>query len=280
VASGKQAIKRRIKSVEATKKITQAMELISTSKLKRQKDRMQKNREYADTMKNMVEQIISTTHVEDVVWLKTRVDDNPLTLVFTSDLGLCAGYNTNLLRYYRDQSKTEFPVMVFGIKGYYWLKNRQYAIIGDFSYSDDLTFQDVSTVVNEALAMYINEEISSIRLLYTQFINSVSFQPILTTILPIKTDDSKKSGAFIDTIFEPSGPVILNQLIPMYARSLAYSAWLETKTSEQASRRMAMENATDNAEDIIEELQLRYNQSRQAAITQEISEIVAGADAL
>jgi F-type H+-transporting ATPase subunit gamma len=99
-------------------------------------------------------------------------------------------------------------------------------------------------------------------------------------LLPVEEDFAKTEEAFVETIFEPSGADILNYLIPMYVRSVTYSCWLETKTSEQASRRMAMENATDNAEEIIDKLVLQYNQSRQAAITQEISEIVAGADAL
>ncbi|HBS92252.1 MAG TPA: ATP synthase F1 subunit gamma [Erysipelotrichaceae bacterium] len=284
MATGKQAIKRRIRSVEATKKITQAMELISTSKLKKQKAKMEQNREYARTMHHMIQQILANSRVDDVEWLKEREDTRPLTIVFTSDLGLCGGYNTNMLRYFRSQANPQHPVLTIGMKGYHWLNNRKFNILNDIHPSDDLSFLEVSNVVNEALSMYLADEITSINILYTKFVNSVSFEPSIIKILPVVKSDvlqqAEESSVFVDTIFEPSGAAILNQMIPMYVRSLSFSCWLETKTSEQASRRMAMESATDNAEEIIDKLVLQYNQSRQAAITQEISEIVAGADAL
>jgi F-type H+-transporting ATPase subunit gamma len=280
MATGKQAIKRRIRSVEATKKITQAMELIATSKLKRQKEKMEQNREYARVMKDMVSQILSTSYVDEVIWMKKREDTNPLTIVFTSDLGLCAGYNSNMLRFFKLKVAPHHPVLLIGLKGYSWLKNRNFNLISELMKSDDLSFQEISTVVNIALEMYEQQEISSINVLFTHFVNSVNFEPEMIKLLPVEEDFNKSTSAYVETIFEPSGATILNYLIPMYVRSVTYSCWLETKTSEQASRRMAMENATDNAEEIIDKLVLQYNQSRQAAITQEISEIVAGADAL
>jgi F-type H+-transporting ATPase subunit gamma len=241
---------------------------------------MEQNREYAHVMKSMVSQILSTSYVDEVIWMKKREDTNPLTIVFTSDLGLCAGYNSNMLRFFKQKVEPRHPVLLIGLKGYSWLKNRNFNILSELMKSDDLSFQEISTVVNKALEMYENEEISSINVLFTHFVNSVSFEPEMIKLLPVEKDLSKKEQTHVETIFEPSGASILNYLIPMYVRSVTYSCWLETKTSEQASRRMAMENATDNAEEIIDKLVLQYNQSRQAAITQEISEIVAGADAL
>lgn len=280
MATGKQAIKRRIRSVEATKKITQAMELIATSKLKRQKEKMEQNREYAHVMKNMVTKILSTSYVDDVVWMKKQPDTRPLTIVFTSDLGLCGGYNSNMLRFFKHKVDPKHPVLLIGLKGYSWLKNRDFNLMSQLMKSDDLSFQEISTVVNKALNLYESDEITSINVLFTHFVNSVTFEPKMITLLPVEDDLSVKEESHVETIFEPSGSSILNYLIPMYVRSVTYSCWLETKTSEQASRRMAMESATDNAEEIIDKLVLQYNQSRQAAITQEISEIVAGADAL
>lgn len=280
MATGKQAIKRRIRSVEATKKITQAMELIATSKLKRQKEKMEQNREYAQVMKNMVTKILSTSYVDDVVWMKKQDDTRPLTIVFTSDLGLCGGYNSNMLRFFKQKVDPRHPVLLIGLKGYSWLKNRNFNLMSQLMKSDDLSFQEISTVVNKALDLYERDEITSINVLFTHFVNSVMFEPKMVTLLPVEEDLSETDESHVETIFEPSGSSILNYLIPMYVRSVTYSCWLETKTSEQASRRMAMESATDNAEEIIDKLVLQYNQSRQAAITQEISEIVAGADAL
>lgn len=280
MATGKQAIKRRIRSVEATKKITQAMELIATSKLKRQKEKMEQNREYAHVMKNVVTKILSTSYVDEVVWMKKQEDNRPLTIVFTSDLGLCGGYNSNMLRFFRQKVNPKHPVLLIGLKGYSWLRNRNFNLISQLMKSDDLSFQEISTVVNKALELFEKGEITSINVLFTHFVNSVTFEPHMVKLLPVDEDFSTLDETHVETIFEPSGASILNYLIPMYVRSVTYSCWLETKTSEQASRRMAMESATDNAEEIIDKLVLQYNQSRQAAITQEISEIVAGADAL
>lgn len=280
MATGKQAIKRRIRSVEATKKITQAMELIATSKLKRQKEKMEQNREYAHVMKNVVTKILSTSYVDEVVWMKKQEDNRPLTIVFTSDLGLCGGYNSNMLRFFRQKVNPKHPVLLIGLKGYSWLRNRNFNLISQLMKSDDLSFQEISTVVNKALELFEKGEITSINVLFTHFVNSVTFEPHMVKLLPVDEDFSTSDETHVETIFEPSGASILNYLIPMYVRSVTYSCWLETKTSEQASRRMAMESATDNAEEIIDKLVLQYNQSRQAAITQEISEIVAGADAL
>ncbi len=280
MATGKQAIKRRIRSVEATKKITQAMELIATSKLKRQKEKMEQNREYAHVMKNVVTKILSTSYVDEVVWMKKQEDNRPLTIVFTSDLGLCGGYNSNMLRFFRQKVNPKHPVLLIGLKGYSWLRNRNFNLISQLMKSDDLSFQEISTVVNKGLELFEKGEITSINVLFTHFVNSVTFEPHMVKLLPVDEDFSTLDETHVETIFEPSGASILNYLIPMYVRSVTYSCWLETKTSEQASRRMAMESATDNAEEIIDKLVLQYNQSRQAAITQEISEIVAGADAL
>ena len=127
---------------------------------------------------------------------------------------------------------------------------------------------------------YRNQEIAEIHILYTRFINSVSFEPAYVTLLPIEGTVEKETDEYREVDFEPSGDQILDTIVPMYLRSLLYSYYLETKTSEQASRRMAMESATDNAEEIRATLELQFNQARQAAITQEITEIVGGVNAL
>ena len=138
---------------------------------------------------------------------------------------------------------------------------------------------ELSAIADMALGLYSKKEISEIRIVYTKFVNSVTFHPQITTLLPVEKEErSKKSDAL--TEFEPKGDQILDTLVPMYVRSLLYSYFLETKTSEQASRRMAMESATDNADEIKETLELEFNQARQASITQEITEIVGAVNAL
>ncbi len=280
MAQGKQALKRRIRSVQATKKITGAMEMIATGKLQKQKGLMQQNKEYAQYLKDTVQQILADNANIENAYLIAQEDTNPLTIVFTSDLGLCGGYNSNIYRFMKEHANTGHPTILVGIKGITWLRKNKYSVINPYVGSDQVAFADLSKLANQALDMFKQKEITSIRVIYTKFVNSIRFEPEVVTLLPVQKEEFEQSHSNIETLFEPDPNAILNDLIPMYVRSLVYSYWLETKTSEQASRRMAMENATDNAEELIDSLVLQYNQARQAAITQEITEIVAGSDAL
>ena len=282
MAQGKQALKSRIRSVQATKKITKAMELVSTSKLQKQKNMMEANREYASYLKDTVSQILADNQgVENVYLRKVTEDSNPFTILITSDLGLCGGYNSNELRFLAEEGNKNQQLYVLGSKGIPWLRNRNYKIVNELKYSDSVDYNELSKIMSDILARYVAGEITSINIVYTRFVNSVTFTPTKVKLLPVeKMEFNKKETSYVETIFEPSPSAILNDLIPMYVKSMFYSYYLETKTSEQASRRMAMENATDNATEIIDTLTLKYNQARQAAITQEITEIVGGADAL
>lgn len=278
--SGKQAIKRRIRSVEATKKITQAMEMIAISKFQKQKQNLEKNREYSETLEQVCGQVLRSAQNEDVFWAKQQEDTNPLVIVITSDLGLCGAYNANVLKLFKSQN-INGQYLVIGAKGYSWFKYRNYQLDNPPIHSEDITFKQISDAMNTILERYRSLEITSIRVFYTKFNNSVNFEAEYKQLLPFETvDNQQEVKHYIDTIYEPDAQTILDQLIPMTLTSMVYRCYLESKTSEQASRRIAMENATDNAGDIVEELTLKYNQSRQAAITQELSEIIAGADAL
>jgi F-type H+-transporting ATPase subunit gamma len=275
---GKQAIKRRIRSVQATKKITQAMELIAISKYQKQKALLERNKDYANTLLNMVSDIASRSVVEDVFWLNEKEDTHPCVMLITSDLGLCGGYNSNVLKLFK-QNKHVSKSIVIGHKGIQHTSSRGYDII-------PLSLEGLNTaVINDVMSDIYDQikhgELTSIHVIYTEFVNSVTFEPKMVKLYPFTIPESTTTSSMnVETLFEPSGSEILNQLIPMTISSSIYRMVLSSKASEQASRRLAMENATDNAEDIIENLTLKFNQSRQAAITQEISEIVAGADAL
>ena len=174
--------------------------------------------------------------------------------------------------------------MVIGSKGLPWLKARNFNIENELISSDTVSYLDLARIMTSVLNRYVAKEITSIRIVYTKFANSVSFVPNHVQLLPVTRESLGKkeetTGYVMETLFEPSADAILNDLIPMYVKSLFYSYYLETKTSEQASRRMAMETATDNASELIDTLTLKFNQARQAAITQEITEIVGGANAL
>lgn len=279
MAQGKLAIKARIRSVDSTKKITKAMQLVASSKLKKQKQFMEENREYAHYLRETVADILSSLKESRHPYLQKHEGKN-VTIVFTSDMGLCGGYNANVLRMLEREIGFADDIIMVGARGVNWIKNRDFHVVREEVDLEEDCYNELALIADELLAQYRSQEIASIRILYTKFVNSVSFEPELVSLLPIEEMERKEDAYERDTDFEPSGDQILDTLIPMYVRSMLYSYYLQTKTSEQASRRMAMESATDNAEEIKETLELQYNQARQAAITQEITEIVGGVNAL
>lgn len=278
--AGKLAIKARIRSVDSTMKITKAMQLVATSKLKKQKTFMEENREYAHYLKEIVADILSSIEGSNHPYLTKNDANKPYTIIFTSDMGLCGGYNANVYRMIQQELNASTPVVMIGSRGSSWISSKDYTLANKVVNLDEDCYSDLMVIADDALELYRKQEISEIRILYTKFVNSVTFHPTITTLLPVEQQEQGKKDNQIETIFEPAGDQILNDLVPLYVRSLLYSYYLETKTSEQASRRMAMESATDNADDLKQTLELQFNQARQAAITQEITEIVGGVNAL
>lgn len=279
--ASKLEIKSRIRSVDSTKKITKAMQLVAASKLRKSKDRMENNREYAHYLKESVDTILSSIKATDHHYTVRNQSEKVLTIIYTSDMGLCGGYNGNTFKKIVEWLNPDDPVIILGSRGSAWLTRRDYNVMKSLTNVDEEGYEDIVEVATMALEMYEKKEIGKIQILYTQFINSLSFEPTLVQLLPVERNmELEKEVLPQDTIFEPDGEAILDELIPLYLKSLLYSYWLETKTSEQASRQSAMENATDNAQELRDALELKFNQARQAAITQEITEIVGGANAL
>lgn len=276
MAQSKQAIKNRIRSINATKKITSAMELLANVKLQKHRNLMSKNSEYALVLKNTLGNIVASNPDIENKFIVKRTSDRHLVFVFSSDLGLCGGYNSNMMKTLESIKADE--IILVGTHQYSWLVNRGYNVINDMVSSDSVNFNDLKRLANIAIEKYLNNEIGHIEVVYTKFINTVSFNSEVVELLPLADNDVKPSN--VETLFEPDCDTILNDLVPMMVHNLLYSLLLETKTSEQASRRLAMENATDNATELNDKLVLAYNQARQSAITQEITEIIGGADAL
>ena len=276
MAQSKQAIKNRIRSINATKKITSAMELLANVKLQKHRNLMSKNSEYALVLKNTLGNIVASNPDIENKFIVKRTSDRHLVFVFSSDLGLCGGYNSNMMKTLESIRADE--IILVGTHKYSWLVNRGYNVINDMVSSDSVNFNDLKRLANIAIEKYLNNEIGHIEVVYTKFINTVSFNSEVVELLPLADNDVKPSN--VETLFEPDCDTILNDLVPMMVHNLLYSLLLETKTSEQASRRLAMENATDNATELNDKLVLAYNQARQSAITQEITEIIGGADAL
>lgn len=274
----KAAIKSRIKSINATKKITGAMELIATVKLQKERNHMLKNREYLSFLSETMNNILGSDIDSDSIYLKENTNTKKAVIVFVSDLGLCGGYNINLNKLFESTYSKEDEVYVIGVSSYKFYKTN-YNVKNEVISSDEIDYLELKKITDIAIDSYIKGEVGSIEVCYTKFVNNVTFEPCIEKIIPCNKESFKKNS-HVELLLEPNPNDILNNLIPMYIESDVYSKWLEAKTSEQGARRFAMQNATDNANELTEELLLEYNQARQAAITQEITEIVSGADAL
>ena len=283
MASGLQATKRRINSVNSTKKITNAMKLVATAKLKTWKNKLLGNNEYASSLHSIMNVLLKSISQED----KEKVfgeskSDSTLFIVVTSTLGLCGGYNYNLYKEVIPQiDKNKDKILVIGTKGYNYFKRNGYEVDDSFISSlQDYDYNEVRKINKKIMSLLNLGEIGSIKIAYTHFKNSITFIPTIEEIYPISLIDGEEiTQKELEMLIEPSPIVVLENIVPLYIESLINSRLIESSVSEQASRSNAMESATDNAEEIINKLQIEYNKARQQAITQEITEIVGGANA-
>lgn len=276
-----QEIKSRLTSVSTTKKITKAMQLVATAKLQRAKGNLDSIQEYYSSVYEMFQDLLS--NVKDAKKL-FPVDgkNSTLHIVITSDLGLAGGYNSNIFKVLKSNYKKEDKVIVIGNKGISHMKSM--SIIPEktfYNIGDEPNYAVSATIGEFALASFLTGDVNRVNILHTKFINSVTFEATSTQLLPIdETNVTKTTGNQPTSIteFEPDPETVLKNALPLYTSAIIFGSMVESKVSEMSSRRTAMENATDNAQELIENLDLEYNRARQAAITQEITEIVAGAD--
>lgn len=279
---GSRDIKRKIKSVNSTMQITKAMKLVSTAKLKKNRDRVDITRPYFDTVLGTVTDIVASQKNLKHDYLQERPVRKSLMILITSDRGLCGGYNVNAIKraFEEGVEKHKTLFLPIGKKGLDYLKNREYTIEKSYvGISEAPNFSDAQAIARHALHLFEREQVDEIRLVYTRLVSTINQEATLLRLLPIVPDSEAAAKEHFVT-YEPSAEIVLDYLIPKYLESTVYGALVESAAAEQAARRIAMENATDNAQEMIDELVLSYNQARQAAITQEISEIVGGAEAL
>jgi len=281
-------IRRRIRSVENTRKITSAQKMVAAAKLRRAQEAAQAARPYAEKMREVINSLAQGTRSNHPM-LVSRPIKKTGYLIITSDRGLCGGYNANLLRMLekllkeRHQSKDDYVLFVIGRKGLTYLTKKNYPVLNSVTgLSDSPSFGDIKEIANQAVSYFEQEKYDELYIVYNQFINPVIQRPIDKRLLPLDSKDleAEKKGPSAAYEFEPSQEEVLAEILPRYAESLVYSALMDAKASEFAAKMTAMTSATDNATELIEKLTLEYNKARQAAITQEISEIVAGANAL
>lgn len=282
----RQALRTRIKSVQSTRKITKAMEMIANAKLVRSRSKMEANREYAQKLQDTVDEIVMNNPDAESQYVVKTDNLHKVTIVFASDLGLCGGYNANVMKMANEVLEKEDPIYVIGTSLYSQFKEKGYHVMNDeIISSDKLTFSELKEVMESCINMYQDGKAGTVQILYTKFVNTMTFTPDIDVLLPcvlVKKEKVKeKSNKLpVETLFEPDASSILDSLIPMMVTNVAYSNWMESTTSEQGSRRVAMKTASDNADDLSSSLQLEYNKARQAAITQEITEIVGGSSAV
>ena len=282
MAESKQALRSRIKSVNSTRKITKAMEMIANAKLFRLRNKMESNRIYAKKLEGTVKDIVQNTIELDNPLLVPNGVNKKFVIVFCSDLGLCGGYNQNVLKKIKEVVNKDDLVYLVGSSLNSALKEAGYEPENkEIIHTDTLSFQDLKEIVETGVEKYLNKEVGCVDIIYTQFINTMTFEAEVDTLLPFSVKKEKKEEhGQIETLFEPDPATILDYLVPLMISNVAYSDWMESAVSEQGSRRMAMKTATDNADELSEELLLEYNKARQAAITQEITEIVGGSSAV
>jgi F-type H+-transporting ATPase subunit gamma len=284
MSQSKQALRTRIKSVDSTRKITRAMEMIANAKLFKQRAKMEANKEYAQRLQDTVDEIVAKNKDADCIFLKNKhLGNRKMTMIFCSDLGLCGGYNANILRMAKDNLNPEDPIVLIGTSLYSQFKELGFNLLNEAPISSDrLTYLQLKEYVEKGTKMYEDQKVDMFQLLYTEFVNTMTFRPEFDQLLPAEMElkEEKPNTAHVETLFEPSAEAILNKLIPMMIQDVAYADWMESTTSEQGSRRVAMKTATDNADELSSSLMLEYNKARQAAITQEITEIVGGSAAV
>lgn len=283
MASGLQATKRRINSVDSTKKITKAMKLVATAKLKTWKNKLQGNNEYASSLHSLMNVLLKSISQEDKEsFFGQNNSTSTLYIVITSTLGLCGGYNYNL---YKEVvpliDKENDKVLIIGTKGLGYFKRNGFNVDDTFVNAlQDYDYNVIRKMNKHIMSMLHLNKVGKIKIAYTAFKNSITFIPNIEEVYPITEIEGQEiTRKEEQMLIEPSPLVVLENLVPLYIESLINSRMIESSVSEQASRSNAMESATDNAEEIINKLQIQYNKARQQAITQEITEIVGGANA-
>lgn len=277
----------KIKSVQSTKKVTSALEMVSASKIKKAKDQMLEARPYAKQMQKIIGHMAHSSPEYRHPFMKEREIKRVGYVVISTDRGLCGGLNTNLfkksLSHMKEwqEKKIEIDVVTVGNKASNFFKKVNVdmkASIPSLGDNPDLT--DLIGVVKVMLDAFADEKIDRLYLVFNDFVNSITQKPEVQQMLPLKPDKDKQIRDNFDYIYEPEAKEVLEYILGRYVEALVFQGVLENLASEHAARMVAMKNATDNATDLIKDLQLIYNKARQAAITQEISEIVSGAAAV
>ena len=281
MAMSLQQTKMRIRSVASTKKITKAMELVATSKLRKAKDLNTQITPYKNEVFEIISYCANNVTDKDYKYFKEKDSDKTLYVVVTSTLGLCGGYNINVEKFVTNLLKENDELIVIGLKGINYFNSKGFKIISKYFELPGLNVKESMSneIAHDILKEFDLSHYKKVNMVYTKFINSLTFEPTLVQLLPI-SEVVDVPNISKELLLEPSPEEVLDNLIPFYLSTSIKALIFESMLSEQASRRTAMENATDNASELQDKLLLEFNKSRQAAITQEITEISGAANAI
>lgn len=278
-------IKRRKESVQSTQQITKAMKLVATVKLQKARGKAESNKPYFNMLYNTICSVLAMTKNVDHHYLQDNGSEKKAVIVVTSNRGLAGGYNNNIVKTVVGEgfSKEDTYIYAVGKKGIEGLTRKGYSIYRDASEVINAPlFSDATELTKQLLTQYAKGEIGEIYIAYTNFKNTVTQEAKLVKLLPLSAEDFDTENADSKLLmnFEPSEEEVLDQVIPKYMSNIIFGAFLESVASENGARMQAMDSATSNADDMIGSLSLKYNRARQSAITQELTEIIAGADAI
>ena len=272
-----QKTKRRIASINSTKKITKAMELVSTVKLKKFRRLMENNERYSKEIALLIQKLFERLDDEEIIYTKKQKAEKDLYVVVHSNFGLCAGYNNNLVNFVKEHVKKDnSELFIIGTKGENVYRQDGYQSNEELLHvADQISSTEIMKLGRVLTDKFVNGEYRSVHLIYTHYVNSLTFVPCDLELFPLVNEELEDDFRY-PPIFDTDVKTLIDELVPVYINAILFQKIVESIVSEQTARRTAMENASDNADELIDQLTLEYNKARQAVITQEITEIVSG----
>ena len=274
-------IKNRIRSMESTKQITKAMEMVAASKLRQAQNRITASRPYFEILSNTIADIVATNRDFTSPYLRKREGNRVLFVVIAGDRGLAGGYNSNVIKLAVSRMEgKEATVLPIGKKAVDYFRSKGYALLAEtYAEAADVDIGDCFSIAKLLSKVWLAGNFDEIHVAYTNFVSVLSQTADVRQLLPLIPEEREATESRCVTLYEPEPEEVFASIVPEYLGGIVYGTLCESRCAEQAARRTAMDSATSNAEDMIADLSLKYNRARQAAITQEITEIVAGAEA-
>lgn len=276
-------IKRRIKSVESTKQITKAMQLVASSKLRKAKERAESAQPFFEAFYDTMAQIQSENRDFSSIFTNSGKTAKHLLIVIAGDRGLAGGFNTNIIKLAAERTEAlgreNVKILSVGKKAVEYYRKHGFDVFAEYpGIAEGMKIHIASHISKRITASFAKGEIASVEVIFTTYVSPLTQNAVYRRVLPVEIPQTKSESVVGQIpVYEPSAEAVFNGLVPKYIAGVLYSSIVDSFASEQASRRNAMENATDNADTMISDLSLLYNRARQASITQEITEIIGGA---